>query len=175
MNTDERVKVYQIISFLLEYPTAASEEILPDIKTQTEFIRNHKIQSCLRHFVEKMETSNLDDWCDQYIDCFDFGRTTNLYVTYSKLGEQRQRGIELLKLKEFYQTSGFDMTNHELSDYLPLMLEFCVHVSKEKSNELLTAYTKEIMATRDSLKKKESDFAVLFDALLLQMEDRKST
>lgn len=39
-------------------------------------------------------------------------------------GEQRERGIELLELKQHYKKSGLSVTDKELPDYLPLLLEF---------------------------------------------------
>ncbi len=47
-----------------------------------------------------------------------------MYLTYMNTGEQRERGIELLELKQHYKKSGFEVTDKELPDYLPLLLEF---------------------------------------------------
>lgn len=171
MNQIESADVYQILSFLLEYPTDEMQESLADVREQAKRISNENIHASLCFFIERMEKRPLDEWQELYIECFDFGRSTNLYVTYSKFGEQRQRGLELLKLKEFYQASGFEVDDCELPDYLPLMLEFCASVPIEKSNSLLTPYWNEINTIRESLHEKESDFALLLDALYFQMKE----
>lgn len=171
MKTNESSDVYQLISFLFEYPTKEMQENLPEVREQIKSMSNEQIQEALLTFIDTKASSPIDDWCDEYIENFDFSPSTNLYITYSKQGEQRQRGMELLKIKEFYQAAGFDITDSELPDYLPLMLEFCVHVSTEKSNELLTKYVNEIGTIRDNLKEKESTFALLLDALFFQMEE----
>ena len=37
-----------------------------------------------------------------YVNTFDFGKKTNLYITYMSNGEQRERGMDLLFLKNYY-------------------------------------------------------------------------
>ncbi|MBY7143102.1 nitrate reductase molybdenum cofactor assembly chaperone [Virgibacillus sp. NKC19-3] len=171
MKQNERSNVYQLISFLFEYPSQKMLKNMPEIKEEVGKLRNKNIKESLTTFIASMENSNLNDWRDQYIAYFDFGRSTNLYVTYSRLGEQRQRGIELLKLKEFYQASGYDVTDLELPDYLPLMIEFCSQVSAETSNQLFKKYKGEINSIRNSLAEKGGQFTPLFDALNFQMEE----
>lgn len=171
MIQNERANVYKLISFMFEYPSEKMLAIMPEIKTEIEKLSNKNLKETLMKFIESMENSDLDDWRDQYIAYFDFGRSTNLYVTYSRLGEQRQRGIELLKLKEFYQASGYEVTDYELPDYLPLMLEFSGQVSAEVSNQLFTKYKSEINTIRDSVAEKGGQFTLLFDALDFQLEE----
>ncbi|WP_068672606.1 nitrate reductase molybdenum cofactor assembly chaperone [Oceanobacillus sp. Castelsardo] len=158
---------YQMISFLLSYPSKELKEMLPEIKEEIEGIGKDEVNDKLLSFIKEIEDRTLDEWITHYIEHFDFGKLTNLYVTYLKLGEQRERGLELLKLKKYYEAHGFDVTDKELPDYLPLMLEFCAHVSVETSNELLQMHGKAIAEIHGKLKEQDSFYSLLFDALFL--------
>ena len=45
-------------------------------------------------------------------------------MTYNKFDTQKERGQMLAKLKVLYEMFGLKMVDNELSDYLPLMLQF---------------------------------------------------
>src|SRR5699024_10372489 len=59
-----------------------------------------------------------------YSDTFDFNKKASLYMTYNKFDTQKERGQLLAKLKVLYEMFGLKMADNELSDFLPLMLEF---------------------------------------------------
>lgn len=63
-----------------------------------------------------------------YTDTFDFNKKSPLYMTYNKFDTQKERGQMLAKLKVLYEMFGLKMVDNELSDYLPLMLQF-LHVA----------------------------------------------
>ena len=162
--------VYQMIAFLLQYPDKHMAQSLSDIEEDIDTLDHHRIKSYLQDFVKASSTIPFDVWTDHYIEHFDFGRLTNLYVTYLKLGEQRERGLELLKLKKFYEASGYSVSAKELPDYLPVILEFCANVPTETGNELLQLHHMAIGEIRTKLKENNSYYSLLFDALFLQME-----
>lgn len=59
-----------------------------------------------------------------YSNTFDFNKNAPLYMTYNKFDTQKERGQLLAKLKVLYEMFGLKMADNELSDFLPLMLEF---------------------------------------------------
>ena len=168
--SDPSLSTYQIISILMQYPEEEFFELLPYIREITSEIPHEKTRTNLEKFLSILEESTIDSLIEHYILHFDFGRLTNLYVTYLKLGEQRERGLELLKLKKFYEASGFQTVDMELPDYLPLMLEFCGNVPTEISNELLQMHAEAICEIALKLKESNSYYSHLFDALLYEME-----
>ncbi|GAB3060144.1 nitrate reductase molybdenum cofactor assembly chaperone [Virgibacillus ainsalahensis] len=170
MDRNQSLNVYQMLSFLLQYPNRQMVEALPEMQREIDTIEEQQIQNHIKKFIEIASSTPLDNWIDYYVENFDFGRLTNLYITYLKLGEQRERGLELLKLKKFYEASGFEVTDKELTDYLPLILEFCGNVPAEKSSELLQMHVKAIHAIRDKLAESDNHYVLLFDALTHQME-----
>jgi len=171
VNKKESSLIYQMISFLLRYPESHIISTFSELENEIEALETDDIKSKLKSFIIESSHLPFDDLVNHYINLFDFGRLTNLYVTYLKLGEQRERGLELLKLKKFYEAAGFDLTDEELPDYLPLMLEFCANVSIEKSNELLKQHLKELEFIRQKLRENKSQYAYLFDVLFLNMEN----
>ena len=59
-----------------------------------------------------------------YTDTFDFSKNYPLYMTYNRFDTQKERGQMLAKLNVLYEMFGLKMIDNELSDYLPLMLQF---------------------------------------------------
>lgn len=73
---------------------------------------------------EAMYEKSLSEIQAFYTDTFDFNEKATLYMTYNQLDTQKERGQMLAKLKVLYEMFGLEMPASELSDYLPLMLEF---------------------------------------------------
>ncbi|WP_100011453.1 nitrate reductase molybdenum cofactor assembly chaperone [Lentibacillus sediminis] len=170
MKRTEINKVYQLLSFLMQYPDRQMKEALLEVKEEISRFEHPEVKMKLERFIAISEDTELEEWIDYYIENFDFGRVTNLYVTYLKSGEQRERGLELLKLKKFYEASGFTVTDKELTDYLPLMLEFCGQVPAETIRELMQMNAKAILEIHEKLRETSNYYTLLFDALLLTME-----
>ncbi|TDQ40734.1 nitrate reductase molybdenum cofactor assembly chaperone [Aureibacillus halotolerans] len=161
---------FQMMSYLLRYPDEDLQAALPDIRDFCTRMKEESVQDSLLTFLDEVEKRDLDQLTDHYIGHFDFGRLTNLYVTYLKLGEQRERGVELLKLKMMYEENGFSLTEKDLPDYLPLMLEFCAHAPEKARTELLQMHGNAIDEIRNKLAEQSSYYAVLLDALFHLME-----
>lgn len=94
-----------------------------------------------------------------------------MYVTYFNSGEQRERGIELLHLKNTYQQSGFLPTEKELPDYLPLMLEFAAIAEIEGARSVFEKYLSNLRELTSRLNENQSIYASLLDVLLTALKD----
>ena len=55
---------------------------------------------------------------------FDFDRRASLDLTYHTHGDRRRRGLELVRLKRRYAEAALPVTDDELPDFLPMLLEF---------------------------------------------------
>ncbi|RIP37342.1 nitrate reductase molybdenum cofactor assembly chaperone [Staphylococcus gallinarum] len=78
----------------------------------------------LKTFKAKIEEYSLIEVQQLYSNTFDFNKKAPLYMTYNKFDTQKERGQLLAKLKVLYEMFGLKMVDQELSDFLPLMLEF---------------------------------------------------
>ena len=107
----------------------------PEKKTFNENIFNDVIDDShpgyqdLMAFREQMMQYTLSEIQQIYTDTFDFSKKAPLYMTYNKFDTQKERGQMLAKLKVLYEMFGLKMVDNELSDYLPLMLQF-LHVAQ---------------------------------------------
>lgn len=161
--------LYQYIAILLQYPDEDFMNLLPELKNEINRIQDSSVKNELHQLIDKISNTPLEQLVEHYIEHFDFGRTTNLYVTYFHSGEGRERGLELLKLKQYYERYGFEITDEELPDYLPLMLEFCANVPIHVSNELLEQHVEALQLMRDKLVESGSLYAVLLNLLMTTM------
>ena len=73
-----------------------------------------------------------------YVDTFDLSRKHALYLSYWTDGDTRRRGEVLGRFKTAYRSSGAVVDTHgELTDYLPMVLEFAARVDAEAGVALL--------------------------------------
>ena len=59
-----------------------------------------------------------------YVETFDYKEKTSLYMTSHELGDSRNRGVALIELQEMIRANGFERTDGELADYMPMLLEY---------------------------------------------------
>lgn len=91
---------------------------------ESAFDEKHPAYDSIQQYWDNMYEISLDDIQEVYTETFDFEKKTTLYMTYNKLTEQKERGQMLARLKVLYEMFGLEMPKSELSDFLPLMLEF---------------------------------------------------
>ncbi|UEX90453.1 nitrate reductase molybdenum cofactor assembly chaperone [Staphylococcus ratti] len=84
----------------------------------------HPAYRHIKAYRECMYELSLSEIKALYTDTFDFNKKTTLYMTFNQFDTQKERGQMLAKLKVLYEMFGLEMPASELSDYLPLMLEF---------------------------------------------------
>ncbi|RPJ98269.1 Respiratory nitrate reductase delta chain [Bacillus subtilis] len=171
MNTTDRQITFSALSCLLSYPAEEWRAELPDWKALIHDIGNQQIREKLLRFFEASACFTPEALIEHYVYTFDFGKKTNMYVTYFNSGEQRERGIELLHLKNTYQQSGFLPTEKELPDYLPLMLEFAAIAEAEAARSVFGKYLSNVRELASRLEKNDSIYAELLHVLLAALED----
>lgn len=88
------------------------------------FDTNHPAYAEVVAYRDQIQGYTLTEIKQLYTDTFDFNKQAPLYMTYNKFDTQKERGQMLAKLKVLYEMFGLEMVDNELSDYLPLMLEF---------------------------------------------------
>ncbi|NPC92926.1 nitrate reductase molybdenum cofactor assembly chaperone [Bacillus sp. WMMC1349] len=166
MEVTEKQTVFAALSYLLSYPDeewrkqhSEWQEIISQI--EHEHVKNH-----LLLFLKDSADLSPEQLIETYVYTFDFGKKTNLYVTYFNSGEQRERGMELLQLKDLYQKAGFQPTDKELPDYLPLMIEFAAISDDNHINATFSKYIGNLEELRSQLFTNGSIYTSLLDSLL---------
>jgi len=158
-------ELLKLISLLLQYP---DEEIYSlEWQSCLSHVKNQEIVENLNAFGDYFRGSTLDILQENYVQTFDFNEKANLYLTYSKLGDEKERGQILAELKEIYKFAGFEIESNELPDYLPLLLEFVSHVDEKISIDLLSRFRDTIEQTQQVLAGEKSPYAALLKGLLI--------
>lgn len=157
---------FEIISSLLLYPNEEWMSELPDICSLITSLKDLELKEKINSFVRSVQKKGIIALEQEYIETFDFGNNTNLYITYDKYGEQRERGQALLSLKQLYESEGCEVIEQELPDYLPLVLEFLSVASEENTHKLIYSLGPVIEIISENLNKTKSDYAILMDSLL---------
>jgi nitrate reductase delta subunit len=154
----EPVAEPKLVSMLLQYPGA---ETVAAAASLTAAERS-SLDRRLGRFLDWYLGTPLEALEREYVRGFDFSRRASLHLSYHLHGDQRQRGLALLRLKQAYAEAGLDAPETELPDYLPLMLEFAA-LQPERGRELLREHRVSIELVRTALREEESPFAPLLD------------
>lgn len=166
---EDRQALFRLIARLLEYPDAAWQQAVPAFRVAIPHVPDQQIAANLTRFLDLATEGDPDALRDHYVQTFDFGQATNLYVTYGAYGEQRERGQALLALKQLYERAGFVMHENELPDYLPLILEFASCAPAHEVEPIFAAHRPAIARIYGALRNLKSPYAYVFAALLLAL------
>ena len=117
-------------------------------------------------FIDQLKIADIYDMQEEYVSTFDRGRSHSLHLFEHIHGESRDRGQAMVNLSAAYEEKGFFIDQAELPDYIPLFLEYLSLCPVNEAVELLGEPI-DIMATiAVRLRKRNSPYNVLFDALV---------
>ena len=156
---------YKLLSVLLLYPDEPIVEAEDEINSAVAGLPASPVKDLLERFCAYWTSLTATERAQNYVTTFDLQKRSSLYLSYYVFGDQRQRGMALLRLKRLYAAAGFVLTGRELADYLPLMLEFAELAPVECRDAVLGEYRPAIEVLRQSLRERESPYADLLDAL----------
>ena len=159
--TTAEADIFRTISLLLLYPEEVEPDELTEATRVVEKLNDEVLQHDLLAFLEYVRQTSLLEWTQAYVRTFDFSDSAALYLTYGKNREDRERGPELVRLKQTYGQLGYTVTETELPDYLPLFLEFVSIAPRIVVRELLTEYKHAIQEIGDALHSVQSPYAHL--------------
>lgn len=159
------MQLYKILSLLLQYPSQEYLQYWPELLQllpELEHASNDDKQA-LQEFLQWSGSMPLAEYESAYVKTFDFTPEHALYLTYHLFDEQdRERGPALVNLSEYFQQQGFAISDGELPDYLPLLLEYASTLESITDVRLFlqqSAHVAEIVAK--NLEKIDSPFAPL--------------
>lgn len=171
MNYEQAQAVFQCTSYLLSYPDDEWYRELDGCLQVIDDLPHRQIVQNIKKFIKYIQTLPARERIETYVYTFDFGKKTNLYVTYMNTGEQRERGLELLALKQQYKAAGFDVTDKELPDYLPLMLEFASQAEQQYVVPIFQKYWRNIEEIRNQLIASENYYTAVFNIIFMALEE----
>lgn len=168
---------WMLFSFLLQYPDSEWQEVademfvnwcqlIEDEKEEEVELLKRLASDCIAEFVG-MDSETITQ---NYVRTFDFSKKSNLYLTYGQLGEERERGPALLKLKQIYEEEDMLLASEELPDYLPLVLEYVAVAEENRGESLLLSFQSALEKVRDTLIESESPYRHVLIAILTLLE-----
>ena len=153
---------WKLISVLLEYPGLELDGAEADLERAAEGVDE------IERFLAWRRTVSLDEQRREYVQTFDFDRRATLHLTYHMYGDRRQRGLELVRLKRRFRETGLEISDSELPDYLPVLLEFAA-LAPAAGEALLVELQVPLQLVRARLHYLDSPYADLFDAVLTRL------
>ena len=158
-------QVYKVLAVLLEYPRQELVDNWDEMRQVISELPNlaDEDKSRLKGFIDWASTLTLTQFQAKYVDSFDMTAENSLYLTYHLFDEQdRERGPALIQLSELYKSTGFEIGDGELPDYLPLILEYVSTMDDAASAQAFlkqTSQAADIIAS--NLEKNASPYAPL--------------
>lgn len=135
---------YRIASALLGYPDAALRAALPEIAaaiTTADDLAPAE-RGSLGSMAAALSLSDPIGAEEDYVRTFDMVPEHSLHLTHHLIGEDKNRGPALIDLSEYYRQHDIEITEKELPDYLPLMLEFVSLLEVEEGRQFLARWNK---------------------------------
>jgi nitrate reductase molybdenum cofactor assembly chaperone NarJ/NarW len=167
--TSSRTTGFKLCSLALQYPdaelVAGREELAA---AAAELPDGPASESLERFFTWFVQTAPLE-LAQHYVQTFDLGKRSALYLTFYSLGDRRDRGLALLRLRKLYRTAGLPQEGSELPDYLPLMLEFAAVAPPGRGELVLREQRAALELVRLSLSEQHSPYAHVLDAVCEQV------
>ena len=158
---------YKLASVLLQYPTAALFDGLPELDAYASGVSPKPAREAFGRFLDWLRTTDPGAVAAHYVRTFDLRRRCALYLTYYRYGDTRKRGMAMLDFKTAYREAGFSPSEAELPDYLPMVLDFvaiCPH-----GETLLHEHRAGLELLRRALVKADSPYAEIIAAVAAQL------
>jgi len=165
--SQEQRMLLMMASRMLDYPDDEVRGVLQEWEVRIdEYIPSLMQQLMMRKALQALLAMRPIDWQETYVETFDYSEKTSLYVTSHELGDSRERGVALLELKYMVEAAGFTQLSAELSDYIPMLFEYCAVVPDGDLDDTLVHRL--ALVTRQIRSHLEDDhlYAGVFDLLL---------
>jgi nitrate reductase molybdenum cofactor assembly chaperone NarJ/NarW len=159
---------YQGLALLLAYPTAEMQGLAGDIvrAVRGEGLVAPAIAEDVAELAQDVAAADLYEAQERYIDLFDRTRSLSLNLYEHVHGESRERGQAMVALIELYRSRGLELDAKELPDYLPVFLEFLSILPQPEAASFLAEAVHVLEAMAERLKKRDSRYKAVFDALI---------
>ena len=160
------VSPLKLASILLQYPTAALFDGLGDLEAAAAGSSRASREAFAR-FLAWLRITNPTEVARHYVATFDLRRRCALYLTYYRYGDTRKRGMAMLAFRAAYRAAGFEPTDDELPDYLPMVLDFAALTPS--GEKLLRAHRTDLELLRRALRQADSPYADVIEAISAQL------
>lgn len=165
----------RVLAALLSYPDAGLRSHLHEMGSllESDGALTASRLAELRALMRQLAAAEPVDGEVAYVELFDRGRATSLYLFEHVHGDSRDRGPAMIDLGQMYAKAGLLLTPDELPDYLPVMLEFISTQPPREARNFLDEIAHLLNAIFAALQQRGSAYASVLGALL-DMAGRKA-
>jgi nitrate reductase delta subunit len=167
------MRILNVLSCLIDYPRA---DVLLHKAELDEVIKASglapDLEAKLLAFVATQAGKDVLDCQSEYDGLFERGRSLALWLFEHVHGESRDRGQAMVELVNMYREAGLELSQHELPDYIPLFLEFLSTQGPENASNWIQEMEHILGLLLCRLEKRDSQYSVLFEALLQLADSR---
>jgi nitrate reductase delta subunit len=161
------VSPFKLASVLLQYPTAALFNGLDFLDAVAAANGHRATRQAFGRFLDWLRATPPDRVAQHYVATFDLRRRCALYLTYYRFGDTRRRGMAMLEFKAAYRAAGFEPSDAELPDYLPMVLDFAALTPRGAA--LLRRHRADLELLRHALHEAGTPYAGVADAICAQL------
>jgi nitrate reductase delta subunit len=156
---------HPVAALCLDHPTEALLQRLPELRAAADRIPARQ-RDAVQPLLDRFATSSLDVLQLDYVEVFDMTKKRALYLSYWTDGDTRRRGEVLASIKARYRASGWLVDTHgELTDYLPMVLEYAAIADPVDGPRLLQEYRASIELLKFSLLEAGTPYAGVLEAV----------
>jgi nitrate reductase delta subunit len=161
-------RTLRALSRLLNYPDEALLDHMSDIggalhaEAALGAVRLAEIDALI---VSLQRQDPIDAQAD-YVQLFDSGRRTALYLFEHVHGDSRDRGPAMIDLAQMYEQAGLFLAEGEMPDHLPVVLEYASTQPPREATAFLGELAHLFNAIFNALEQRGSRYASLMGALL---------
>lgn len=161
------MRLYKMLSVLLEYPDQELIDHLPELSSEIDACvdMDDAERAAMKRFLVHLHDKPLTGLQADYVKTFDLTAEHSLHLTHHLFGDDKNRGPALIDLGELYKDYGVEVVTNELPDYLPLVLEFAAYLDDAEASVFLSDAGKVLGVLTDNLKKAESPYAALLSII----------
>jgi len=154
---------WQVASLLLDYPDEALVAKVGMLRSAAHCLPD-PVGTSFEEFLVRLERTPLQELQQDYVETFDNRRRCNLFLTYFAHGDTRKRGMALLRFKQTYLASGFELGDAELPDHLCVVLEYAA-IDQQRGRDLMLDHRAGLELLRLSLRDLGSPWSSVVDAV----------
>ncbi len=155
---------WQSASLLLDYPDQALLDRVGLVDAAARALPD-PLRASLQEFLAHLGSTPLSELQQDYVETFDNRRRCNLFLTYFAHGDTRKRGMALLRFKQTYLDSGFELSDSELPDHLCVVLEYAATIDQRQGRDLMLDHRAGLELLRLSLRDLGSAWFPVVDAV----------
>jgi len=158
----------RVLARLLGYPDTALREHLDEMRgaLHAEQALSAPRLAEIEALIAAIARQSAIDAEADYVQLFDSGRSTSLYLFEHVHGDSRDRGPAMIDLAQTYEQAGLYLGEGQMPDHLPVVLEYASTQPPREARAFLAEMAHILNAIFSALERRASRYASVPGALL---------